>query len=77
MIHRHSNATQTRWDHGEFKVQLRLPNDPRPMGFCDGSPEDVAEILSIAEAEGACDLNIQKKYLKSGREIWTLGGSPE
>ena len=40
MIHRFSNATHTRWDHGEFKVQLRLPNDSRPMGFCDGSPEE-------------------------------------
>ena len=45
------------------------------MGFCDGSPEDVAELLLIAEAEGADDLKIHKKHLKSGREVWTLGGS--
>jgi len=44
------------------------------MGFCDGSPEDVAELLAIAEAEGSDDVRIQKKQLKSGREIWTLGG---
>jgi len=74
MIYPYSNATQTRWDHGEFKVQLNLPNSPNPMGFCDGSPEDVAELLLIAEAEGADDVRIQKKPLKSGREIWTLGG---
>ena len=43
MIHRYDNATQTRWDRGEFKVQLNLPNNPRPMGFCDGSPEDLAD----------------------------------
>ena len=73
MIHPYNNATQTRWDHGEFKVQLLLPNNPRPVGFCDGSPEDVAELMSIAEAEGAEDVTIHKKYLKTGREIWTLG----
>ena len=74
MIHPYDNATQTRWNRGEFKVQLNLPNNPRPMGFCDGSPEDVAELISIAEAEGADDVKLHKKRLKSGREIWTLGG---
>lgn len=73
MIHPYSNATQTRWDHGEFQVQLNLPNSPRPMGFCDGSPEDVAELLSIAEAEGAENVSIHRRLLKSGREVWTLG----
>jgi len=74
MIYPHDNATQTRWDRGEFQVQLILPNNPRPMGYCDGSPEDVAELLAIAEAEGADDVQIHKKQLKSGREIWTLVG---
>jgi hypothetical protein len=74
MIHPYNNATQTRWNHGEFKVQLNLPENSRPMGFCDGSPEDVAQLLSIAETEGATDVTIHKKHLKSGREIWTLGG---
>jgi len=73
MIYPHDNATQTRWDRGEFKVQLNLPGNPRPMGFCDGSPEDVSELLSMAEAEGAYDVQIHKKVLKTGREIWTLG----
>lgn len=73
MIHPYDNLTQTRWDRGEFKVQLVLPNNSRPMGFCDGTPEDVAELVSIAEAEGADGFRIQKKILKSGREIWTLG----
>jgi len=74
MIYRHDNASQTRWDRGEFKVQLSLPNNPRPMGFCDGTAEDVSELMAIAEAEGAEDVTIHKKTLKSGREIWTLGG---
>ena len=75
MIHPYDNAMQTRWNRGEFKVQLNLPNNPRPIGFCDGSPEDIAELISIAEAEGAEYAKIHKQHLKSGREIWTLGGS--
>ena len=74
MIYPHSNETQTRWDHGDFKVQLALPNNPRPMGSCDGSAADVSELEAIAESEGADELRIEKKSLKSGREIWTLYG---
>jgi len=74
MIHPYDNSTQTRWDRGEFKVQLNQPNNPRPIGFCDGSPEDITELLSIAEVEGIDDVKIHKKILKTGREIWTLGG---
>lgn len=73
MIYPHSNETQTRWDHGEYKVQLSLPNNPRPMGFCDGTDSDVAELAEMAEAEGA-GVRIDKKFLKTGREIWTLHG---
>ena len=74
MIHRHSNETQTRWDHGEFKVQLMPVGSTRPIGFCDGSDADLAELQAIAEAEGADEMVITKKHLKTGREIWTLGG---
>ena len=44
MIHQYSNETQTRWDHGEFKVQLLQPNNTRPIGFCDGSDADLSEL---------------------------------
>jgi hypothetical protein len=74
MIYPHSNETQTRWDRGDYKVRLDLPNNPRPMGFCDGSDADVSELQSIAEAEGAGAMRIEKKLLKTGREIWTLYG---
>jgi hypothetical protein len=76
MIHPFSNATQSKWDKGEFKVQLLLPENSRPMGFCDGTPADVAELNAIAEAENST-MRIEKKLLKTGREIWTLrsGGS--
>ncbi len=72
MIYPHSNETQTRWDHGDYQVQLMLPDNPRPVGFCDGSAADVAELTERAEAEGADSIRVQKKRLKTGREIWTL-----
>jgi hypothetical protein len=75
MIYPYDNATQTRWDRGDFKVQLILPNNPRPIGFCDGSEADVAELRARSEAEGADEMQIQRKPLKSGREIWTLGAA--
>jgi hypothetical protein len=79
MIHPYSNETQTRWDRGDFKAQLNQPNNPRPIGFCDGSDADLAELRAMAEAEGADEVRIDRKRLKSGRELWTLhgGGAPE
>ena len=74
MIYPLSNETQTTWDRGGYQVQLVLPNNPRPMGFCDGSAADLAELREIAESEGAGSMRIEKKVLKSGREIWTLYG---
>jgi hypothetical protein len=75
MIYPHSNETQTAWDHGDYQVQLCLPENPRPMGFCDGSAADIAELQEMAESEGAEGFRIDKKRLKSGREVWTLYGS--
>ena len=74
MIHQYSNATQSKWDKGEFKVQLLLPETTRPMGFCDGTAEDLAELKAIADGENS-ELKIEKKMLKTGREIWTLRGA--
>lgn len=74
MIHPYSNESQTRWDRGDYEVQLNQPNNPRPIGFCDGSDEDVSELQTIAESEGSQDFRIDRKRLKSGREIWTLHG---
>lgn len=73
MIYPYDNAAQTRWDHGDFKVQLNLASSSRPFGFCDGTEQDLAELRERSEAEGADAMEIQKKLLKSGREIWTLG----
>lgn len=72
MIHTYSNETQTRWDRGEFKVQLNQPDNERPIGYCDGSDADLSELQEMAETEGAEGMRIDKKVLKSGREVWTL-----
>lgn len=74
MIHPYSNETQTRWDRGDFKVQLLQPGNSRPIGFCDGSEADLAELREMAESEGADEVHIDKRVLKSGREEWTLSG---
>ncbi len=73
MIHPYDNQAQTRWDRGELKVQLNQVGNSRPLGFCDGTAADLSELTAMAEAEGAEGLKIQKKVLKTGREIWTLG----
>ena len=74
MIHLYSNETQTRWDQGDFKVQLNQFGNTRPIGFCEGSEDDLTELREIANSEGADEMRIEKKVLKSGREIWTLYG---
>lgn len=74
MIHPYSNETQTRWDRGDFRVQLVQANNPRPIGFCDGTDADIAELSEIAANEGADEFQITKKRLKTGREVWTLSG---
>ena len=73
MIHRYDNKSQTLWERGDLKVQLNVPGNSRPMGFCDGTDADLAELEELAEAEGAEDSKIHRQVLKSGREIWTLG----
>ena len=77
MIHPYSNETQTRWDHGDFKVQLNQPDNSRPIGFCDGSAADLAELREMADSEGTDEMRIEKKILKSGREFWTLSSGGE
>jgi hypothetical protein len=70
-IEPHSNETQTKWEHGEFQVMIKSPQSNRPIGFCDGDAADEAEIHEQAMHEGA-EVEIDKKLLKTGREIWTV-----
>ena len=76
MIHPYTNQNMTRWSRGEFQVQLDLAGHSQPMGYCDGTDEDEAELRAQAEEEGVDDLKIVKKQLKSGRQIWILGEIP-
>lgn len=76
MIHRHDNESSTRWDRGDFKVKILVPTSDRPVGYCDGTAEDENELRSIAEAEGTELPEIQRKILKTGREVWTIGEAP-
>ena len=73
VIYKYNNESQTKWDRGEHQVQLLVPTQAGPIGFCDGTDEDIAELRAIAESEGAETFDIQRKTLKTGREIWTLG----
>lgn len=72
MIHPYSDTALQKWNRGEYKVQLDIPNRPRPLGYCEGTPEDEAELVAMSEGEGEHTLEIHKRILKTGREIWTL-----
>lgn len=70
-IHAVSNETRTQWDKGGFQVMLKTEVQTEPFGFCDGSDDDERELVSMAEREGA-DVEIQKRSLKTGRQVWTV-----
>ena len=70
-IEPHNNETQTKWDHGDFQVMIKSPQVDRPIGFCQGTEADENEIVEQAMNEGA-EIVIDKKVLKTGREIWTV-----
>ena len=69
MIHFYNDANLSKWNAGDYRVQLLLPNRNRPMGYCDGTEADERELLAMAEEEGEGELQISKKYLWTGREI--------
>lgn len=73
MIHPYNRENIALWDRGTLKVQVRVPNSDRPVAYCDGTDEDLAELIAIAESEGAESTSIHRKVLKTGREIWTMG----
>lgn len=72
MITMYSDDAMRKWNRGEFKVQLDVPNRQRPLGYCDGTADDEAELLAMSEGEGEHALEVHKRILKTGREIWTL-----
>lgn len=72
MIRRYSDDGLRRWNRGEYQVQLMIPRRERPLGWCDGTPEDEAELRAEAEGEGEAAVEIERRILKTGRQIWTL-----
>ncbi|MFU8803225.1 MAG: hypothetical protein ACNA8W_05380 [Bradymonadaceae bacterium] len=70
----HSNESQTRWDRGDFQVMIESPTSSQPIGFCDGTAADENEIREMAMREGT-EVEIDKKVLKTGRQIWTVRAS--
>ena len=77
MIHRYDNKSLALWDHGDLKVKIVVPSSERPVAYCDGTEEDERELRAIAEEEGTELPTIQRKILKTGREIWTIGEPPK
>jgi hypothetical protein len=68
-----SGRVVARADHDDFKVQLNAANSTRPIGYCDGTDADMAELRELASTEGADEMRFQRKLLTTGREVWTLG----
>jgi len=73
LIHRYSMAALQRWNRGEYKVTILVPGSDRPVAYCDGTDEDIAELSATAEEEGTALPTIHRRILKTGREIWTIG----
>lgn len=73
MIHKFSVKTMHRWSRGAFQVQVMMVGSDRPVAYCDGTDEDLAELLSLAREEGVELGEVHKRTLRTGREIWTMG----
>lgn len=77
MIYPYSHALLNRWNRSEVQVQIDVPGRQLPMGYCDGTDDDEAELRAIGEEEGLDELPIHKRVLKTGRQIWTVGAARE
>lgn len=76
-IYAQDNENDSRWNRGEHQVMLKSPTAERPFGYCDGTQEDEDALMELAAEEGVANATIEKKALKSGREVWTLHGEAE
>lgn len=77
LIYPYDHSMLRRWNRGELQVRIDVPGRRLPTGYCDGSDEDEAELRQITEDEGVEELPIDKRILKTGRQIWTVGSQPE
>ena len=69
-----TNAENT-WNKGGYRAMIRANGSERPFGYCDGNAEDEAALIAMAEGEGLEAVRIDKKSLKTGREVWTIVGT--
>ena len=76
-IYEHNTHHETLWNRGDHQVMIRSPHSDRPMGYCDGHAEDEASLLETAESEGLEQARIERRVLKTGREVWTIVGEIE
>ncbi|MCO4748397.1 MAG: hypothetical protein KC912_26650 [Proteobacteria bacterium] len=76
MIYFYDHTNLNRWNRGELQVRIDIPGKRLPLGYCDGTEEDEAELHDIAQNEDVENLPIAKKLLKTGRQIWTVGHPP-
>ena len=76
-IHPYTNETETRWGRGDFGAMIRSPRSDKPLAYADGTAQDEAELVEQAELEGLTSVLVEKKHLKTGREVWTITGESE
>jgi hypothetical protein len=73
MIYPYNAKNRHLWDQQKLKVQIFVPGNTRAIAYCDGTDEDIEELMAKAEDEGAEPPPLSRRYLKTGREIWTMG----
>lgn len=73
-IYEHNSENETLWGKGKHQAMIKTPNVDRPFGYCDGTDEDEQSLVAMAESEGLERVHIDRRRLKTGREIWTVRG---
>ena len=76
LIHKYSLRALQGWNRGDYQVQVMVPGNDHPVAYCDGTDEDIEALRAIAREEGTELADINRRILKTGREIWTIGEPP-
>ena len=73
-IHIYSTQYENLWNKGQLAVMIKAQGAERPFGYCDGTQEDADALIAMAEGEGLERVRIERKDLKTGRQVWTILG---
>ena len=76
-IYPQNNENDTKWGRGEFGAVIKSSSSDQPLAYCDGSDADEQELLLQAEEEGMTGVEVKRKAMKTGREVWTVVGHYE